>query len=172
MANLVFCYNNFRQFSRLINRQFFSFSNNAELQCLKRFAPTTTTVHLQSKRNLFSDEVLGVDRFVQLRQQISQRFGQQKQVFFDRLAEHIADEKNAILSEDLKNLLFLCENSDNHIDLLRRTIDKFEKQNESLRFGLFQFGPIVMRLARHLNNVDMAMWIFNPVCFCFHIRSF
>nr|XP_027196918.1 pentatricopeptide repeat-containing protein 2, mitochondrial-like [Dermatophagoides pteronyssinus] len=162
MANLVFCYNNFRQFSRLINRQFFSFSKNTESQCLKRFTPTTTIIHLQSKRNLFSDEVLGVDRFVQLRQQISQRFGQQKQIFFDRLTEHIADEKNAILSEDLKNLLFLCENSDNHIDLLRRTIDKFEKQNESLRFGLFQFGPIVMRLARHLNNVDMAMWIFNP----------
>ncbi|OTF72854.1 pentatricopeptide repeat-containing protein 2-like protein [Euroglyphus maynei] len=154
MANLL-------QFSRSLNRRLFPLIFDS--RCLMAAAPTT--IHLQSKREIFSDEVLGVDRFVQLRQQVSQRFGKQKQIFFERLGEHIADDKNAILSEDLKNLLFLCENSVDHIDLLKRTIDKFEKQNESLRFGLFQFGPVVMRLARHLNNVDMAMWIFNPVGF-------
>ncbi|KAH9493690.1 regulation of mRNA processing [Dermatophagoides farinae] len=164
MANPVF-FHNLRQFNRLNlprllnNNGFTSF----ESKCLT-VPPTsmTTTINLQSKRQLFSDEVLGVDRFVQLRQQVSQRFGSQKPIFFERLAEHIADDKNAILSEDLKNLLFLCDNTDDHIDLLKRAIDKFEKQNQSLRFGLFQFGPVVMRLARHLNNVDMAMWIFKP----------
>lgn len=36
---------------------------------------------------------------------------------------------------------------------------RFEKQNESLRFGNFQFGPIVMRMAYHLNLPEFAMML-------------
>ncbi|KAI7697141.1 hypothetical protein SSS_02663 [Sarcoptes scabiei] len=70
-------------------------------------------------------------------------------------------ENNILLSEDLKNIILLMDDDETMIELLRKAIDKFEEQNESLRFGLFQFGPLVMRLAHHLNNTDMVEWIFD-----------
>lgn len=88
-----------------------------------------------------------------------------KALFFERIQEHM-QENNILLSEDLKNIILLMDDDETMIELLRKAIDKFEEQNESLRFGLFQFGPLVMRLAHHLNNTDMVEWIFDRVCYC------
>ena len=45
--------------------------------------------------------------------------------FYDRLEEHLKNDNSVVLSEDLKNLIFLCENKEKDIVLLQQAIDKF-----------------------------------------------
>ncbi|KAH9405953.1 regulation of mRNA processing [Tyrophagus putrescentiae] len=134
-----------------------SYSANRLLDASQRQSSQPTTI--SSRRYLFSEEVLGVDRFLDVRTKINSQFGKHKEKFYDRFEEHLKGEKSSILSEDLKNLIFLCDKAPKEVDLLKQAIAIFEKQNESLRFGNFQFGPIVMRMAYHLNLPEFAMML-------------
>ena len=43
---------------------------------------------------------------------------------------------------------------------------RFHNQNQSLQFGTFVFGPIVMRLLHHLSKPELALKLFkDPVVF-------
>jgi pentatricopeptide repeat domain-containing protein 2 len=100
--------------------------------------------------------------------------------------DYTDSETNMIFTEDLKNVIFLVDNNDTHLDLLIKMLKKyfyfncfsfifitnnisknrFHSQNQSLRFGTFIFGPIVMRLIHNLGDSDLAIKLFkDPVSY-------
>lgn len=69
--------------------------------------------------------------------------------FIDRLQEHINEEGSVILSEDLKNLIFLCENNPNEIEFLKNAILRY--------FLLFQKSYKISKILDLKNKT-------NPYC--------
>ncbi|CAG0925167.1 unnamed protein product, partial [Notodromas monacha] len=78
------------------------------------------------------------------------RFKTRMQTFLDT-----KDTKSMVFTEDLKNMLYLAQESD--VDLVMGMVKRFHVQNKSLRFGGFIFGPVVMRLLHHLGRSDVAL---------------
>lgn len=77
--------------------------------------------------------------------------------FKEKMAEYVADDaKNMVFTEDLKNMVHLAD-SDKDIELAVDMLKKYNKQNKSLRFGNYIFGPIIMRLFHLYNKVDLAL---------------
>ncbi|XP_022692130.1 pentatricopeptide repeat-containing protein 2, mitochondrial-like isoform X2 [Varroa jacobsoni] len=63
-----------------------------------------------------------------------------------------------VFTEDLKNVVSLCE-SDDDIDLCVRMMRRFNEQTKSLRFGTFVFGPVAIRLLYVLDKPDLAIQV-------------
>lgn len=108
-------------------------------------------------RHLYSKAALGLDNFTQHREQVKLQMHSIGDKFKEKMAEYVSDEtKNMVFTEDLKNMVHLAE-SDKDIELAVEMLKKYSKQNKSLRFGNYIFGPIVMRLFHLYNKADLAL---------------
>ncbi|CAG2170684.1 unnamed protein product [Oppiella nova] len=116
--------------------------------------------HTFGIRYLFTDEILGINGYLETKNRINTQFGQLREKFFARMEEFTTNESKMIFTEDLKNIVFLTQNSEKELDLLGGAIKKFHNQNQSLQFGTFVFGPIVLRLLHHLSEWQLALKLF------------
>ncbi|XP_054163213.1 pentatricopeptide repeat-containing protein 2, mitochondrial-like [Oppia nitens] len=121
---------------------------------------TQSVINGIHKRYLFTNEVLGINGYLETRNRISQQFGQLREKFFTRMEEFATSESKMIFTEDLKNIVFMTDNNDQELRLLTDAIKKFHSQNQTLQFGTFVFGPIVMRLLHHLSEWQLALQLF------------
>ena len=81
------------------------------------------------------------------------------------MEESLSSSNPMILTDDLKIQLLICENNQREIDVFKQTVDLFVKQSQSqeLLLNKFSFGPLVMRLAYHLNRPDLAFKLMKRV---------
>ncbi|XP_044735137.1 pentatricopeptide repeat-containing protein 2, mitochondrial-like [Chrysoperla carnea] len=115
-------------------------------------------------RYLYSKEALGIDGYEQTRQRVSTQFTNMEEKFKTKMEECV-DPKAAtmIFTEDLKNMIHLAKPEERDLKLIHDMILRFNKQNTSLRFGNFIFGPVVMRMFYFLNKPEEALQCFkNP----------
>lgn len=133
-----------------------------------------------SYNNLFTNNALGLDKFTETRQNVQQQFGPMKgkvftvlccshphnillslEKFIARIQTALENSKEGeerpVFTEDLKNVIYLIEGSDEDIDLLRKMTEKFACQNPNLRFGNFIFGPVIMRVLHQLKKPELAL---------------
>lgn len=89
------------------------------------------------------------------------------------MEEYIIDDSKAVVfTEDLKNIIYLMENTEGDILLLKSMIKRFNSQNQSLRFGTFVFGPVVMRMVHHMGNAELGLeLLYDPVRFRKYVRT-
>ncbi|RZC36568.1 pentatricopeptide repeat-containing protein 2, mitochondrial-like [Asbolus verrucosus] len=121
----------------------------------------SNTILSQSTRSLYAKATLGLDTFVQQKQQIRQQMGNIEEKFKEKMNTFATeDSKNMIFTEDLKNMIYLAE-ADDDFDLIIKMMKKFNGQNKQLRFGNFVFGPVVMRLFHIYNKPELALECFN-----------
>lgn len=113
-------------------------------------------------RNLYSQAALGVDNFVFGKEKVKQQFTTlNEEKFREKMQEFVTDKPgNMIFTEDLKNMIHLVNKTPEDIDLVNKMLLKYNTQNKELRFGLFVFGPVVMRMFYHMNEVDAALQMF------------
>lgn len=86
-------------------------------------------------RTLYSASTLGLDGFLGAREKVKLQVNN-VDGFKAKMKEFVTDEnsKNLIFTEDLKNMLHICENTDD-IELLKTMIGKFCTQSKEVRFG-------------------------------------
>ena len=96
-------------------------------------------------RYLFTDEILGINGYLETKNRINTQFGQLRglssiggngwhhcyhvfasitEKFFARMEEFTTNESKMIFTEDLKNIVFLTQNSEKELDLLGAAIKK------------------------------------------------
>lgn len=111
-------------------------------------------------RQLYSQSTLGVNKFIETREQVRSQFRDMIDKFKERMNGFI-DERSQymIFTEDLKNMLFLADEND--IDLVTNMIRKYNNQTTSLSFGSYVFGPVVMRMFYYLHKPDEALKMFH-----------
>ena len=96
-------------------------------------------------RFLFTDEILGIPGYVQTRERIALQFGQMRGLstclhllfkylmcfsritdkFFARMDEYSKSESKMMFTEDLKNIVFLAQNSEQELELVTNSIKKY-----------------------------------------------
>lgn len=115
-----------------------------------------------SSRSLYSETALGVDNYIIGREKVKQQFtAQNEEKFREKMVEFTSDKPgNMVFTEDLKNMAHLVNKSPEDIELINKMLQKYNSQNKELRFGLFVFGPVIMRMFYHLNEVDAALKLF------------
>lgn len=94
-------------------------------------------------RTLYTDEALGVDKYLYSKERISSQFVNSSEKFKEKMREYTSTSENMIFTEDLKNMAHLVEDSpdaSSDIELVERMMKKFNAQNKELRFGNFVFG--------------------------------
>lgn len=113
-------------------------------------------------RSLYTETALGVDNYIIGREKIKQQFTEQnEQKFREKMQEFSSDKPgNMIFTEDLKHMAHLVSKTPEDMDLINKMLLKYNSQNKELRFGLFVFGPVIMRMFYHLNEVDAALKLF------------
>lgn len=76
-----------------------------------------------------------------------------------KMQEFVTEEsKNMVFSEDLKNMVHLAEKQD--LPLVIKIMEKYILQSNELKFGNYIFGPVVMRMFYHLEDIDTALQCF------------
>ncbi|KAL1502192.1 hypothetical protein ABEB36_007370 [Hypothenemus hampei] len=119
-----------------------------------------TSLYIQDVKYLFSKASLGLDGFSQQSEKIKLQLNNIADKFREKMSEYVTiDSKNMIFTEDLKNMVHLTEN-DQDIQLTVEMLKKYNKQNKSLRFGNYVFGPVVMRMFYVHNKPDLALECF------------
>lgn len=113
-------------------------------------------------RSLYAEAALGVDNYIIGREKVKNQFpAQNEEKFREKMQEFVTDKPgNMVFTEDLKNMLHLVNKTPADIELIHKMITKYNSQNKELRFGLFVFGPVIMRMFYHLNEVDAALKAF------------
>lgn len=112
-------------------------------------------------RTLYTRTALGIDAFEKTRDRVHQNFIQIQDKFKQKMTDFCAPgSKNMVFTEDLKNMIYLANESDQDMTLVENMVAKFNQQNKELRFGSFVFGPVVMRMYYSLNKPLEALKIF------------
>ncbi|XKL68458.1 hypothetical protein PGB90_003949 [Kerria lacca] len=80
--------------------------------------------------------------------------------FREKMIINTQDNNNnrIIFSEDLKLIIHVAQSED--LILVENMMKKFNKQNQYLRFGSYNFGPVVMRMYHYLNRPEEALKIY------------
>lgn len=115
-------------------------------------------------RTLYSLSSLGVDNFIKTTETVKSQFHGMADRFRSKMNDFVKpDSVNMVFTEDLKNMIYLSNNTTDDMELIEKMILKYNSQNKDLRFGSFIFGPVVMRLYYHLNKPKEAFKLFtNP----------
>lgn len=131
---------------------------------LRTISKNVSFLRLSNTRNLYTPTALGIDNFERVREKTKQNFREIDDKFKQKMRDFTSeDSKNMVFTEDLKNMVYLANDSDEDLSLLETMIIKFNHQNQELRFGSFVFGPVVMRTYYLLNKPVEALKIFkNP----------
>lgn len=119
-------------------------------------------VQSPSSRTLYSETALGVDNYIIGREKVKNQFTEQNELKFREKMKEFASDKpgNMVFTEDLKNMVHLINKTPEDMELINKMLQKYNSQNKELRFGLFIFGPVIMRMFYHLNEVDAALQLF------------
>ncbi|KOB64272.1 putative pentatricopeptide repeat domain 2, partial [Operophtera brumata] len=104
---------------------------------------------------LYSQSALGIDNYLHARKKIKEQLANFSDKFRTKMTDFVADPKNMIFTEDLKNMVHIAEPSD--VDLVTNMVKKFNSQNSEFRFGSFVFGPVVMRMFYFLDAPKEAL---------------
>ncbi|XP_064110503.1 pentatricopeptide repeat-containing protein 2, mitochondrial-like [Macrobrachium nipponense] len=103
-------------------------------------------------RHLFSAAALGVDSYEEKREKVAIEFKNLRDKFQQRMQQVLqSDNQSLIFTEDLKNAIHLAECEDD-MSLVIGMAKKFNSQNVGLRFGVYIFGPVVMRMFHYVNH--------------------
>ncbi|CAG0883083.1 unnamed protein product [Cyprideis torosa] len=99
---------------------------------------------------LYTPNTLGMDGFKIAQDGVRVQFGPAVEKFKERMGKVIAGEisetkETMVFTEDLKHMIYLAETAED-ADVVCEMVRLFYKQNQSLRFGGFVFGPVVMRM--------------------------
>uniref|UniRef100_T1GC06 Uncharacterized protein n=1 Tax=Megaselia scalaris TaxID=36166 RepID=T1GC06_MEGSC len=115
-----------------------------------------------ASRSLYSETALGVDNYIIGREKVKQQFSSlNEDKFREKMNEFSSDKAgNMVFTEDLKNMVHLINKTPEDMELIEKMLYKYNSQNKELRFGLFVFGPVIMRMFYHLNEVDRALKLF------------
>ncbi|XP_015109845.1 pentatricopeptide repeat-containing protein 2, mitochondrial [Diachasma alloeum] len=128
------------------------FNNNVNRQIL-----------LNGNRALYTETSLGLPEYKNSRASYQDRYRSSLEAFKEKVTTNVNDEKSLIFTEDLKALLHVVEKSPDDINLLKTALEKFNSQDNDIRFGTFKFGPVVMRAFHYLNEPNVALETFrNP----------
>lgn len=112
---------------------------------------------LSSVRFLYSDQFLGIDKFIEARQRTATRLGNMRTSFLERMKNQVNSSlPTMIFTEDLKTVVHICEDKQDEIELCVQMMKKFHKQNSELRFGTFVFGPVTMRLFHYMRKHELV----------------
>jgi len=82
-----------------------------------------------------------------------------KEEFYKRMDAYMKTETNTIFTDDLKMVVNLVD-TDDELNIAKKMINRYASQ-ESLRVGVFQFGPVIMRMLHHSKKPDLALELFN-----------
>uniref|UniRef100_A0A1B0DDZ8 Pentacotripeptide-repeat region of PRORP domain-containing protein n=1 Tax=Phlebotomus papatasi TaxID=29031 RepID=A0A1B0DDZ8_PHLPP len=123
--------------------------------------PPATLLHC---RTLYAENTLGVDGFRNVQGKIQSQFSNMTDRFRGKMEEFSSESSsNMIFTEDLKNMIHLAKNTPEDVDLVRKMLVKFNKQNKEVRFGNYVFGPVLMRMFYCMGNVDVPLELYrNP----------
>ncbi|XP_059620064.1 pentatricopeptide repeat-containing protein 2, mitochondrial-like [Phlebotomus argentipes] len=117
--------------------------------------PSRTVFHC---RSLYAGSTLGVDNFKTVREKIRSQFSSMTDRFREKMIEFSSDSStNMIFTEDLKNMIHLAKNTPEDMDLVKKMLTKFNRQNKELQFGNYVFGPVVMRMFYSMGNIDVPL---------------
>ncbi|KAL7988941.1 hypothetical protein Chor_007860 [Crotalus horridus] len=108
-----------------------------------------------AKRYLLTEDVLQLRKFQEKKLENQYKIYGQKDEFFRTVEKKLAND-TLILKTELINLLYLCQ-SKNEIELVKRAIYRYHKENRNRAFGEFRFGPIFMRLCYELDLEAVAL---------------
>ncbi|CAG9773534.1 unnamed protein product [Ceutorhynchus assimilis] len=118
------------------------------------------SIYAQDIRNLYSMSALGLDGFEHQQQRLKLQISSIGDKFKEKMSESVSVEsKNMIFTEDLKNMIHIAE-TDQDVGLVVAMLKKYNKQNKSLRFGNYIFGPVVLRMLYLHNKSDLAIECF------------
>lgn len=116
----------------------------------------------QGRRHIYTPAALGLDQYVKLREDTSARFTAIHDAFKSRMCQVLAEQSGAmIFTEDFKNALHLADSTEEDMDMIRQMARRFHKQHEALRFGMYVFGPVVMRTYHTLKQSREALEALN-----------
>ncbi|XP_075981569.1 pentatricopeptide repeat-containing protein 2, mitochondrial-like [Anticarsia gemmatalis] len=113
------------------------------------------SLYMTNVRYLFAPSALGIDGYLQTRKRSKEQFASFTEKFRTKMNDFVADSKNMIFTEDLKNMVHLAEPTD--LELITKMIKKFNAQQSEYRFGSFVFGPVVMRMYHFLDAPKEAL---------------
>ncbi|KAG0719085.1 Pentatricopeptide repeat-containing protein 2, mitochondrial [Chionoecetes opilio] len=109
-------------------------------------------------RHLYTPAALNLDHYARQREETSVRFANIETSFKARMKELLAAQGKAmIFTEDFKNALHLAEDNEEDMGLVREMSRRFNRQHEGLRFGMYIFGPVVMRTYHTLKQPQEAL---------------
>lgn len=111
-----------------------------------------TQVPCTGYRHLFSAAALGIESYEEKREKVSIEFKNLQDKFRQRMQQVLqSGNQSLIFTEDLKNAVHLAECEDD-MSLVIGMAKKFNSQNVGLRFGVYIFGPVVMRMFHYVNQ--------------------
>ncbi|KAJ0174128.1 hypothetical protein K1T71_010274 [Dendrolimus kikuchii] len=125
----------------------------------KHFLTPCRVFNITQAKYLYSHSSMGIDNYLQTRKKVKEQFAPFADKFRLKMGSFVADPKNMIFTEDLKNMVHMAEPAD--IQLVLDMIIKFNSQNTEYRFGSFVFGPVVMRMFYFLDAPKEALQCFN-----------
>ncbi|XP_063855830.1 pentatricopeptide repeat-containing protein 2, mitochondrial-like [Scylla paramamosain] len=116
----------------------------------------------ENGRQLYTPAALGLDQYTHLRTDTRARFASGVDSFKAKMREILTKNDTAmIFTEDLKNVLHLAEGNEEDMKLVRDMAIRFNKQHQGLRFGMYVFGPVVMRTYHTLRQPQEALEALN-----------
>ncbi|XP_076234794.1 pentatricopeptide repeat-containing protein 2, mitochondrial [Calliopsis andreniformis] len=121
-----------------------------------------TNVFSAGVRFLYTEKTLGVTAYENTRFLFHNQFLSIEDAFREKMSEVCTKDDGVVFTEDLKAMLHLAQKSEKDMELVIKMIEKYQT-DANLKFGTYNFGPIVMRMFYYLNEPTLALAAFsNP----------
>ncbi|XP_043255890.1 pentatricopeptide repeat-containing protein 2, mitochondrial-like [Colletes gigas] len=117
---------------------------------------------LSGARFIYSEKSLGVTSYEHTRFLFRNQFIAIEDTFRSKMEDVSNKEGGVIFTEDIKAMLHLAQKADSAV--VNKMIEKYVQCDQTMKFGTYTFGPIVMRMYYYLNDPHAALAVFkNPV---------
>ncbi|CAI9719870.1 Hypothetical predicted protein [Octopus vulgaris] len=125
------------------------------------FTSYLTPVNIKPNcRHLFSQEILGLDNYQRQRILITDRLGDLRPKFIERMKSLANNDRiDRIFTDDLKTMAYIAAHKE-EIELVQNMLIKYHQQDNSQQFNTYSFGPVVLRLLYIMKDVDTALKLF------------
>lgn len=112
-------------------------------------------------RCLYTERDLGVSSYENTRYIFRNQFMTIENTFREKMQEICQDQNGVIYTEDLKAMIHLAQANESDMQLLNNMLEKYIQKQEEKKFGIYIFGPVVMRMYYHLNQPQYALEAFD-----------